>query len=188
MNKHRLALIVIGVFAIGIVLGGWFLGVQPQLERMATADVQTAAARDRNNVQEIKNAALAADFAKLDEFTSELKKAQATIPAARAQQELIDQIDAAAEASRVDVSSLQLGAAEAHTPPAVVPVTLPATNRLLAVPLKVVVDGDRGQLEAFVANLQKSKRIITITGSSYSGGDDSSLTVTGTTWVLAPTR
>lgn len=51
MDKHRLTLIVIGMLGVAVVLGGWLLGVQPQLDRIDTANAQTASLRQLNDVQ-----------------------------------------------------------------------------------------------------------------------------------------
>ncbi|MCR2814135.1 hypothetical protein NQ166_13735 [Microbacterium sp. zg.Y1090] len=186
MDKHRLSLIVIGVFAVAIVLGGWFLGVQPQLDRMTRADAQTTSIRQTNDVQEQRNRALAVDNDNLDTYKAELAARQERIPAARAQQELINQIDAAAAAAGVGIRSLTFEPAVSFAGPEGVGLDAP-TGGFIGVPLILTAEGPRPDLERFAANLQGSTRVITIGGSDYRGGEQSSLTITGVTWVLMPT-
>lgn len=186
MDKHRLTLIVIGVFGVAIVLGGWLVGVQPQLDRIDAANEQTASLTQLNDVQQAKNDALAADNERLGEFSADLAAKQQEIPASRAQQELINQIDAAATSAGVTVKDLRFAPASLYVAPAAVEISGPSSGALVDVPLTLTAQGDRPQLEAFVAALQQSSRIVTIESSQYSGGDQTALTLTGTTWVLMP--
>ena len=185
MDKHRLALIVIGVLGIAILAGGWFLGLQPQLDRMARAADQTASVEQLNDVQADRNAALAADNDNLEQFRAELTQARAAIPEARNQSEFITQMDAAARAAGVTVTALTFDPPVDFTAPAGVPVQLPASGRLIGVAVTLTAVGERGQLEAFAQAVQTSTRILTVGESQYSGGEGpGTLTLSGTTWVL----
>lgn len=184
MDKFRLSLIVFGVVAVAILAGGWALGIQPQLNRIGAADSQTASIRQINNAQEAENAALAADNANLAQYKADLAADEAQIPTTRSQQALIDQINGVASAAGVTVQSLVFDQAMAYAPPAAVPVSLPTAQTLVTVPISISVSGPRPSLEAFAAALQGTTRIITISASSYTGPDESALSVTGTTWVM----
>jgi len=187
MDKHRLSLIVIGILAVAIVAGGWFVGIQPQLDRMSTANSQTQSIAQLNDVQQLAIDALAAENEHLDQYKADLSEEHKRIPASRSQQELINQIDAAATAAGVTVRTLRFDAATEYVAPEGVDVTPPSSGRLVAIPMTLTADGDRAQLEAFVGSLQQSDRIVTISGSRYSSGDVDSIELTGTTWVLSPT-
>lgn len=186
MDRYRLSLIAIGVVAIGILGAGWLVGVQPQLDRINKATTQTSSIRQVNAVQEGRNAALAADNARLDEFKADLASDQNEIPASRLQQPLIDQFAAAASAAGVGVDTLTFDGPTAYVAPTGVDVPVPVTQTLVAVPVTITVTGPRPNLEAFAAALQGSTRIVTVSGSEYSGPDDSAMTIKGTTWVLMP--
>ncbi|MFT3798743.1 type 4a pilus biogenesis protein PilO [Microbacterium sp.] len=183
MNKHRLALIVIGMLAVAVVAGGFFLGVQPQLDRIAAADKQTQGLRTTNQVQEAKNAALAADSEHLDEYKAQLATGIAEIPEARSQQALVDEVGAAAGAAGVTIESMTFDTATSFSAPGGVDVALPSAGTLVAVPMTLSATGDRGSLENFAANLQASSRIVTVSSSSFTDGR---LSLSGTTWVLMP--
>lgn len=187
MDKHRLSLIVIGILAVAIVVGGWFVGIQPQLDRMATSQAQTRSIAQLNDAQQIRNEALAADNERLDEYKSDLAAKHAEIPAGRSQQELINQIDAAATAAGVSVRTLRFDTAGEYVAPEGVEVAPVSSGRLVVIPMTLTADGERSQLEAFVANLQQSARIVTVVSSRFSGAESNSLELTGTTWVLIPT-
>ncbi|MDL5349968.1 type 4a pilus biogenesis protein PilO [Microbacterium sp. zg-YB36] len=186
MDKHRLSLIVIGVLAVAIVFGGFFIGVQPQLDRSARASEQTESLRQTNDVQQERNVALAADNLNLGAYEQQLAAKQERIPPARAQQELINQIDAAAAGAGVTIRTLTFDAALGFSAPEGVTADAPAGGTLIGVPLNLTAEGDRANLEAFTANLQNSARIITIVTSQFTAGEESSLVISGVTWVLMP--
>lgn len=186
MDKHRLSLIVIGVFAVAIVVGGWFIGVQPQLDRTSRANVQTASLMQTNKIQQDRNLALAAEDLKLDDYKRQLADNQQRIPAARAQQELINQIDAAAAAAGVSIRSLTFDPAVSFTAPEDITAAVGVGSEFIGVPLTLSAEGERPALEAFAANLQNSPRVITIAGSQFTGGEADSLVISGATWVLMP--
>ncbi|WP_029145168.1 type 4a pilus biogenesis protein PilO [Microbacterium luticocti] len=188
MDKYRLSLIVIAALAVAILAGGWFLGVQPQLDRISTADAQTASIRQLNDVQQIKNAALRKESEHLDHDKAQLASLQQEIPTSRSQQALINQFDAAAGAAKVTIRTLAFADASTFAPPQQVNAPVPTGGTLVAVPLTMTVDGSRSALESFVANLQRSRRIVTIADSHYTGPADASLTLSGTTWVLMPAQ
>ena len=84
------------------------------------------------------------------------------------------------------MKNLRFDVAAAYIAPAGVDVAGPSSGTLVDVPLTLSADGPRPQLEDFVAKLQSSPRIVTISQSDFTGGDETSLTLTGTTWVLLP--
>lgn len=186
MDKHRLSLIVIGVLAVAIVVGGWFVGVQPQISRIDAANGQTASIMQINDVQQIANDQLKADNENLPQYTADLAVRQSEIPANRSQQELINQLDASANAAGVTIRSLRFDVAAEYVPPAGIDVIGASGGTLIQIPLTLNADGPREQLEDFVGNLQESSRIVTISSSRYSGGEESAVELTGTTWVLMP--
>ncbi len=187
MDKHRLTLIVIGVLGVAIVLGGWFVGVQPQIDRIDAANSQTASITQLNDAQQIKNDALAADNEKLGDYKNDLAEKQREIPASRSQQDLINQIDAAAVAAGVTVKSLSFDAAADFVAPPGVDMAGPSSGKLIDIPLTLNATGERAQLEDFIAKLQQSSRIVTISASTYTSGDGApAVDITGTTWVLLP--
>lgn len=183
MDRFRLGLIVIGVVAVAILAGGWFVGIQPQLDRIAAAASQTASIRQVNDAQQQRNAALEADNANLSGYQSQLAAEQAQMPATRSQQDLVDQIGAAATAAGVHIQALDFDAPSAYAAPAGVPVALPV-QQLVAIPISITAAGDRPQLEAFAAALQASTRIVTISASEFTGPEDDRLVLAGTTWIL----
>lgn len=186
MSRYRFSLIVIGLLAFLVLIGGWFIGVQPQLDRISTANTQTDSVRQLNQIQQAKNTALAEDDAHLDEYKAQLASTQAEIPAARSQQALIDQINAAAGSAGVTMTALRFEPAQAYVAPVGVSLETPTNGTLVAIAVSLSAQGDRAALESFTANLQASTRLITVIDSQYTGPEDASLTLNGATWVLVP--
>lgn len=186
LTKYRLSLLGLGTLAAVVLLAGFFLGIQPQLSRIATANEQQAAAEAINREQEATNAALRADQEKIGEYNAQLAQKQALIPNGRSQQELIAQIDAAAFLAGVAVENVTFEAPMPFVAPAGVPLTPTASGALVSVGTTITVTGERINLEQFAWNLQNNGRLITVAQSQYSGPEAASLTVTGSTWVLQP--
>lgn len=184
MDKHRLFVIATGVLGVGILLVGFLVGVQPQLDRAGRAAEQTASVEQMNDVQATRNAALAAEHEKLDEYRDELARDRAQIPEARNQSEHIDQLHAAALATGVVLSTVTFDAPKAFEAPAGVALDGPSTSTLVAVGLRLTAEGERGALEAFVRSLQTSPRIVSIDTTEYKGPESATLNIDATTWVL----
>ncbi|MFS0867152.1 type 4a pilus biogenesis protein PilO [Microbacterium sp. 179-B 1A2 NHS] len=186
MDKYRLSLIAISVLAVGILAGGWFLGIQPQIDRTSRALVQTATIMQVNNVQQVTVDALAADNDNLGSFRKELATARSRIPEARSQQDLVVQIDKAATDAGVTVTSLNFDDPVSYGVPPMLSVRLPSTATLVAIDMQLSATGERSELEDFAESLQKATRIMTFTGTSYTGPDEPALAISATTWVLLP--
>ncbi len=186
MSRYRFSLIVVGLLAFLVLIGGWFIGVQPQLDRISTANTQTDSVRQLNQIQQAKNTALAEDDAHLDEYKAQLASTQAEIPAARSQQALIDQINAAAGSAGVTMTALRFEPAQAYVAPVGVSLDTASSGTLVAIAVSLSAQGERAALESFTANLQASTRLITVIDSQYTGPEDAQLTLNGATWVLVP--
>lgn len=186
MSKYRFSLLIIGVLALGILAAGWFVGVSPQVDRINAANSTADQVRAVNDLQAIKNAGLAEDNQRLDEYKSELAQAQGAVPANRAQQALVDQVNAAAAAADVMMTTMTFDTPQSYAAPAGVPLGATSSSQLVSVGVVLTAAGDRGQLEQFAANIQGSPRLITVNSSQYTGPEDAQLTLTGTTWVLLP--
>lgn len=186
MDKHRLSLILIAVLAVGTVLGGWFLGIQPQLDRAAVADEQTRSVQQLNITQQRKNTQLAEDAKNLDALRAQLSGAQANIPPTRSQQALINQLDGLAGSAGVRIASLTFEQPAPYAPPAGVPVAIPGSGTMVRVGMSVTAAGDRQALERFAAGVQAMQRIITIADSQYTGPEEPTLTLSGALWALVP--
>lgn len=184
MNRYRISLLVIGVLAVVILIGGWFLGVDPQLSRIEAANSQRTLVLQKNTIQEARNAQLAADKAKLPELQAQLDSGLAQIPSDRSQQALIDQLNAAALASGTGLVSVTFDAPVDAVAPAGVAVTLPSSATLVTVPLTMTVAGSRANLEAFLVHLQSVPRIVSVAQTAFSNADEPTLVVTGLTYVL----
>lgn len=186
LTKYRLSLVALGTLAAVVLLAGFFLGIQPQLSRITTANSQQEAAEALNRQQQTKNETLRSEQARIGEYNAQLAQKQALIPTSRSQQELIAQIDSAAWLAGVAVENVTFEEPVPFVAPPTVPLTATSSGTLVSVGISISVSGDRLALENFALNLQNLGRLITVEQSQYTGPEPASLTLTGTTWVLQP--
>ncbi|WP_298041234.1 hypothetical protein [uncultured Microbacterium sp.] len=186
MSKYNFSLIAIGLLAAIILAAGWFVGIKPQIDRMGEANSQTENARQINDVQAAKNAALAEDHKHLEEYKSQIAATQNEIPQTRSQQALFDQISAAADNANVTMTSVTFDTPLGYTAPTGVAIAPVTSGSLVAVSVSISATGDREQLEDFVSRLQASKRLVTVIDSIYTGPEEAILILNGSTWVLQP--
>jgi len=118
MNRSKLSLIVAGVAALALVVGGWFVGVQPQLAAAAAATQQRTEIDGRNDVVRAEITRLAKQYDDIGTLKSQLATLSASIPESTDTTPFIEELDQAAAASGVSISSLAFGDAQAYVPPA----------------------------------------------------------------------
>jgi len=118
MNRSRLSLIVAGVATLALLVGGWFVGVQPQLAAAAAAAQQRSEIDGRNDVVRAEIARLAKQYDDIGTLQSKLATLSASIPESTDTTPFIEELDRAAAASGVSISSLTFGDAQAYVPPA----------------------------------------------------------------------
>jgi len=116
-------LLLAAVASLAILAGGFFLGVQPQLDRAAAADAERGSVASTNTSTRTELDRLRDQAAQMPRMQAELAALRASVPADAQASALISQLDATAEASGVRVSSLTVGDAQAYVPPAATPVT-----------------------------------------------------------------
>lgn len=133
MSRNRLMLILATVAALAVAAGGFFLGVQPQLARAATAEAETRSISSANQVTRGEIARLSEQARSLPKMRAELAALRASVPATGATSAFISQLNATANATGVKVSTITVGDAVAYTPPVAEP-TATATGSAGATP------------------------------------------------------
>lgn len=213
MNMSRLWTLVGVVAVLGILAGGYFLGVSPQLEAAEAADEQY-------EQTEVLNAGHRAELERLraldaSAIFAEVAEARETIPADHYQHRYAAQVQALAVAAGVRVDSIAYvdaidAAAEAPSAPAApepdgdadaaadggdaavdataAPVAAPgaAPAGMLAIGVTLSLSGSMDSLEAFTAALQAAPRITSIRTVTTEGelGGEYTLDVDGYVFVL----
>ncbi|MEK6309089.1 MAG: hypothetical protein V4755_00085 [Curtobacterium sp.] len=134
MSRNRLMLVLAAVAALAVVAGGFFLGVQPQLARAATADAETRTVSATNQTTRTEIARLREQAKSLPKMRSELAALRASVPASAATSAFISQLNATANATGVKVATISLSDAVAYTPPVAAVPTASATGTASASP------------------------------------------------------
>ncbi len=118
MDRNKLSLIVAGVAALALVVGGWFVGVQPQLAAGAAAAAQRSDIDDRNDTVRTEIARLERQYADFDSLKARLGSLSASIPSSTDTTPFIEELDQLAAANGVSIGSLTFGDAQTYVPPA----------------------------------------------------------------------
>lgn len=118
MSRNRLMLLLASVAAVVLAAGGFFLGVQPQLDRASAAraertSVEASNAKTRAELERLREQAKS-----LPKMRSELAALRASVPPTASAAGLISQVNATADSAGVKVASITVGDAQAYTPPA----------------------------------------------------------------------
>lgn len=117
MNAQKLWIIGTAIVAVAVLVLGWFVGVQPQLAALAATDEQRRGVDAQNQATEQTVDRLAEAFEGLDALESERDALRESIPVTAAKSELLDQIDALADASGTTVTSVTTSELRTYTPP-----------------------------------------------------------------------
>ncbi|MDN4616239.1 hypothetical protein P5G50_17455 [Leifsonia sp. F6_8S_P_1B] len=118
MDRTRLWIIASVLAMAVVVVLGWVVGVQPQLDQASAADDQTAQVRTANTANAAVLARLKKDSEGLPELKKQLTALSASIPADRKADEFTDEIDALAAAAGVKVVATEVSDGQAYVPPA----------------------------------------------------------------------
>lgn len=105
------------VLILAIFAGTWFFAASPRFEDAAETASLAEDTRSRNDLLELENAQLKADFANLDTYKAELAELQAQIPLAAELSDYSRTIDAIAVSTGVFVTAVSPGVPTAVTFP-----------------------------------------------------------------------
>ncbi|PZF62236.1 hypothetical protein DEI92_01685 [Curtobacterium sp. MCBD17_034] len=118
MNKHKLSLVLAGVAALVIIVGGWFLGVQPQLATASANDLQRESIDETNASNRAELTRLEEQYQKLGTMKTTFADLQESVPAKADTTGFTREINTAATTSGVGISSVQFDTPVAYAPSA----------------------------------------------------------------------
>ncbi|GAA3341938.1 hypothetical protein GCM10017714_28060 [Curtobacterium pusillum] len=118
MSRNRLMLFLAGIAALAVAAGGFFLGVQPQLDRAETAKADAQSISSGNQTTRTEIARLREQAKSLSKMRAELAALRASVPSSAAASSFISQLNATADTTGVKVATITVGDAAAYTPPA----------------------------------------------------------------------
>jgi len=212
MTRNRLNMVLAVIGMVVVAVGGFFLGVQPQLARAAADDTQQSTVEQENALKSVELARLRKQAKSLPEMQAELGRLEASVPSATKMSAFYDEIGQAASAAGVTVSAITTSDAVAYTPPVSEPTTPSATgaptptpepvasapssappvatdasitaSNFSVVPVTVSVDGSFDQALSFVGRAQALQRLYLVNSITSSASDPSleSTETSSTTW------
>lgn len=175
INKHRIAWIGLAVGIVLVMLITWMAGVAPCLDKIHSADEQTAQIEAQNEVTQKKIDQLMIASETMTIQKARLKQLQSQLPENFDQSEFITSLDGAAAGSGVTIKSVTFDDAVEATLPAESQKAIVA-GHLVEVPLTITAAGSYDAMRSFVDSVQKIERIAVPNNVTYSidgGGDDS---------------
>lgn len=203
MTRNRLNMVLAVIGMVVVAVGGFFLGVQPQLARAAADDTQQSTVEQENALKLVELARLRKQAKSLPEMQAELGRLEASVPSATKMSAFYDEIGQAASAAGVTVSAITTSDAVAYTPPVSEPTTPSATgtptptptpepvasapssappvatdasitaSNFSVVPVTVSVDGSFDQALSFVGRAQALQRLYLVNSITSSASDPS---------------
>lgn len=95
--------------SVAIVVASWFLAINPTLSAASEVRAQTTQVKSQNDALAVKVAKLKADFAKLDDYKSQLTAMRKQIPTTAELSDYLRQLDGIAAAHAVTVTAVAPG-------------------------------------------------------------------------------
>ncbi|PPL20050.1 hypothetical protein [Microterricola pindariensis] len=117
MNDKRIWTIGAALLAAAVLLGGYFLGVAPQLTAASAADTERAAVEAQNAALAAELEVLKKDFESIDTFKSELAEVRVSVPDSASFSAFVSELDALAVAAGVQVSTLTVAESRPYAGP-----------------------------------------------------------------------
>lgn len=118
MTKNRLQLVIALAIAAVLLVGGFFLGVQPQLAAAASNRTQQRSIEATNQTYRAELSRLAAQAGKLPAMRREAAALVASIPSSANTAAFYKEVGAIASNTGVTISGITTSYATAYTPPA----------------------------------------------------------------------
>lgn len=121
MTKNRMHLVIALAIGAVVLVGGFFLGVQPQLASAAANREQQQSIDSTNDTYRAELARLAAQSAKLPAMQRQAAALGRSVPSSADTSSFYKEVNAVAASSGVTVSGITTSWAAAYTPPAAEP-------------------------------------------------------------------
>ena len=191
MNRNRAVVIGSVLIVVVVVIFGWLLGIQPQLDSAAAADTQRTTVEAQNALHEAELAVLQEQRPKLPQLKEELAELRRSVPANADLERLLGDLHALAAASGVTVTNFTSLDAQAFEPTETIAPTVPASvnaDNFVTIPITLTVVGPYQNVMSFVHALQTAPRLVLASGMTLAGipGTDGHVTssITALVYVL----
>lgn len=202
MDKNRLWIIGSVLVMVVVVVLGWLVGIQPQLDAISADAEEQATVEVTNAGHAALLAKLKEDFKDIDKLNAELASLDASVPAGTEIPAFVDQLDALAVGTQVILSGITVADAQPYTPvtaplapvagsgstPTPAPSATsapvptagipPVTNAKISadnfatIAVQITVKGDYTNVLNFVNGLQTGTRLFLVTGLATAASTD----------------
>ncbi len=175
------------VAVLAILVGGWFLVVNPKHQHADELNSQADSAQQQVQSLRTQLATLAMEKERLPAAKAKIAAFTKKIPADAAVPSLVRLLNVAEKSSGVSITAITPGAATAYVAPgsAVTATTTTATTTsdsgLMQIPVSLTVAGEYFQLEQFVSSLEQLQRRFLVTGYALTPAKDGGAASTTTT-------
>ena len=169
-----------------IVVGGWLLGIAPQLAIAATANSDRANAVVANTRNQVVLAKLKRDYENIDALKNQLSTLRDAVPPKADISSFVTELNTLAGAHKVTLKSITVSDAKPYTPAtqAVAATSAKASNtpqtnpkittaNFVIIPMQISMTGDYGRVLDFVNDVQLGRRLILVSTLSSMGSTDS---------------
>ena len=188
MNKNRLWVVGAVVVMVGLVAGGWLIGIQPQLSAVASANQNRVSVESQNAKNQLLLSKLKKDFEGIADLKKQLDILRAAVPAGADISTFVSELNGLASSHKITVKSISVSDAKPYAPAPLVPASTPGgrpsvmtTNpritaaNFVLIPLQFSVTGNYATVLDFVHDVQTGPRLffvstLTTTGSTTAAG------------------
>jgi Tfp pilus assembly protein PilO len=191
MNTSRVWMLGGVVLSIAILVGAYFIGVAPALASAEAADLGVVSVEAQNQAQRAELTRLETLAASQDDIADQLAELQKAIPASHLMSDYDARIEALANPLVVQILSIDYSEEVVPGATADTAAATTAPAGLVAVPVKVAVSGNLGQLMSFIKAAQLGDRYLSISSVTMTMDESTigttnlaSLTINGFTFVL----
>ncbi|WP_394770572.1 hypothetical protein [Lacisediminihabitans sp.] len=117
MDRNRLWIIGTVAVMLVVVVAGWFLGIQPQLNAASAASENLTTVKSQNAASERQLVALKSDFKGMGELTDKVTSLRKSVPSSAQLSTFVTEIDSLSSQYGVAVKTIAVSDAKAYTPP-----------------------------------------------------------------------
>lgn len=186
MRNNRLWVYGAILVMIGIIAGGWLIGVAPQLAVTASTNSEHTNVMAANARDEILLAKLKLDYQNIDALKNQLSTLQASVPTSADIPSVVTELNTLANARGLTLKSITVSDAKPYTPttPGVAQTggksaKAPQTNpkitsaNFVVIPMQITVNGDYSKVLDFVNDVQLGRRLFLVSTLSRIGETNS---------------
>lgn len=182
MMKNRAVLWGSAFVSLVIFAIGWMIGIQPQLNKISTANNQRNVVVAQNAKDELLLANLKADYQNIDVMRSDLLHLRASVPTQAEISSFVTELNSIANNHEVTVKSITVNDAKPYTPNtgggssestgAITDPRITASN-FIVVPVQFSVAGNYSKILQFVRSVQTGQRLFLISNFGSTGSTKS---------------